>query len=128
MRKFEFAKAYEEVEIAGKVYRVDFSDEKLEQYQRKFKQFYEEAQQFTEKEIEKLSIDEQSELLKKQRQNMKEVTEMMLGEGTFEELFELAGRSTVNYMDLLEFLSEILAEKTEKMKEDKRKKYVKKAR
>jgi hypothetical protein len=128
MRKFEFAKAYEEVEIAGKVYRVDFSDDKLAEYQRKFKQFYEESQHLTEKEIEALSIEEQTALLEKQRQNMKKITEMMLGEGTFEELYEMAGRSTVNYMDLLLFLSDILAEKTEKMKEDKRKKYVKKAR
>lgn len=75
-----------------------------------------------------MSDDQQAELLAKQRQNMKSLTEALLGEGTFDELFEAAGRSTVVYAELLEFLTELFAEKAEKMKEDRRKKYVKKAR
>jgi hypothetical protein len=110
MRKFEFGKAYEEIEINGKQYRVDFSDDKLKTYQDMFYKFYQEAQ-----EIE-------------QRQNMKTVTETMLGEGTFDELFELAGRSTWNYMKLIEFLAETIEQRFNEIKEERRKKYVKKGK
>ncbi|NNV07124.1 hypothetical protein ETC03_12105 [Geobacillus sp. MMMUD3] len=128
MRKFEFSKAYEEVEINGKVYRIDFSDDVLGEYQKKIKQYYDESKELTEQDIASMSDDQQAELLAKQRQNMKSLTEALLGEGTFDELFEAAGRSTVVYAELLEFLTELFAEKAEKMKEDRRKKYVKKAR
>jgi len=128
MRKFEFGKAYEEIEINGKQYRVDFSDDKLKQYQDMFYKFYQEAQEIEQADIEKMKSEEQKALLDKQRQNMKTVTEKMLGEGTFEELFELAGRSTWNYMKLIEFLAEIIEERFSEIKEERRNKYVKRAK
>lgn len=128
MRKFEFGKAYEEIEINGKQYRVDFSDDKLKQYQDMFYRFYQEAQEIEQADIEKMTQEEQTALLDKQRQNMKTVTETMLGEGTFGELFELAGRSTWNYMRLIEFLAETIEERFNEIKEERRKKYVKKGK
>jgi len=128
MRKFEFGKAYEEIEINGKQYRVDFSDDKLKQYQDMFYKFYQEAQEIEQADIEKMTPEEQTALLDKQRQNMKTVTETMLGEGTFNELFELAGRSTWNYMKLIEFLAETIEQRFNEIKEERRKKYVKKGK
>jgi len=128
MKKFEFGKAYEEIEINGKQYRVDFSDDKLKQYQDMFYKFYQEAQEIEQADIEKMTPEEQTALLDKQRQNMKTVTETMLGEGTFDELFELAGRSTWNYMKLIEFLAETIEQRFNEIKEERRKKYVKKGK
>lgn len=128
MKKFEFGKAYEEIEINGKQYRVDFSDDKLKQYQDMFYKFYQEAQEIEQADIEKMTPEEQTALLDKQRQNMKTVTETMLGEGTFNELFELAGRSTWNYMKLIEFLAETIEQRFNEIKEERRKKYVKKGK
>jgi hypothetical protein len=128
MRKFEFGKAYEEIEINGKPYQIDFSDDKLKQYQDMFYKFYQEAQEIEQADIEKMTPEEQNALLEKQRQNMKTVTETMLGEGTFDELFELAGRSTWNYMKLIEFLAETIEERFNEIKEERRKKYVKKGK
>lgn len=128
MKKFEFGKAYEEIEINGKRYRVDFSDDKLKQYQDMFYKFYQEAQEIEQADIEEMTPEEQSVLLEKQRQNMKTVTETMLGEGTFDELFELAGRSTWNYMKLIEFLAETIEQRFNEIKEERRKKYVKKGK
>jgi hypothetical protein len=128
MRKFEFGKAYEEIEINGKPYQIDFSDDKLKQYQDMFYKFYQEAQEIEQADIEKMTPEEQNALLEKQRQNMKTVTETMLGEGTFDELFELAGRSTWNYMKLIEFLAETIEQRFNEIKEERRKKYVKKGK
>lgn len=79
MRKFEFGKAYEEIEINGKPYQIDFSDDKLKQYQDMFYKFYQEAQEIEQADIEKMTTEEQKALLDKQRQNMKTVTETLLG-------------------------------------------------
>jgi hypothetical protein len=128
MRKFEFGKAYEEIEINEKPYQIDFSDDKLKQYQDMFYKFYQEAQEIEQADIEKMTQEEQTALLDKQRQNMKTVTETMLGEGTFDELFELAGRSTWNYMKLIEFLAETIEQRFNEIKEERRKKYVKKGK
>ncbi|REK58976.1 MAG: hypothetical protein C6P36_02740 [Geobacillus sp.] len=128
MKKFEFGKAYEEIEINGKPYRIDFSDDKLKQYQDMFYKFYQEAEEMKQANIEEMTPAEQNALLEKQHQNMKMVTETILGEGTFDELFELAGRSTWNYMKLIEFLAEIIGQRFDEFKEEQRKKYVKKVK
>jgi hypothetical protein len=128
MKKFEFDKAYEEIEINGKPYQIDFSDDKLKQYQDMFYKFYQEAEEMKQANIEEMTPDEQNALLEKQRQNMKMVTETILGEGTFDELFELSGRSTWNYMKLIEFLAEIIEQRFDEFKEEQRKKYVKKVK
>ncbi|WP_342045916.1 hypothetical protein [Bacillus sp. OTU530] len=128
MKKFQFEKVYEEVEIGDKVYRVDFSDDKALEYRAKFNKFYKEAQELEKTDLDTLSDEEQLAIFHKNRENMKEITDVILGEGAFDELYELSGRSTANYMQLLLFLGKVVAEKTEKVKEDARKKYVKKGR
>lgn len=128
MKKFQFEKVYEEVEIGDKIYRVDFSDDKALEYRAKFNKFYKEAQELEKTDLDALSDEEQLAIFNKNRENMKEITDVILGEGAFDELYELSGRSTANYMQLLLFLGEVIAEKTEKVKEDARKKYVKKGR
>ncbi|MED4904125.1 hypothetical protein [Parageobacillus thermoglucosidasius] len=128
MRKFEFGKSYEEVEINGKPYKIDLSDDKLKEYQRKFQQFFNEAQDLQKADVEKMSLEDQEALLEKIRKIMKVITDSMLGEGTFDELFELAGRSTWNYMNLIYFLIETVNTKFEAVKEEKRKQYVKKGK
>ncbi|BBW97224.1 hypothetical protein ACPVTF_04170 [Geobacillus icigianus] len=128
MKKFEFGKSYEEIEINGELYKVDFSDDKLKEYQNMFYRFFKEAQELEKVDIEKLGEAEMDALLDKQRQNMKDVTETMLGEGTFEKLFKLAGHSTWNYMKLIEFLAQTIEERFGEIKEEQRKKYVKRAK
>jgi|HigsolmetaAR203D_1030402.scaffolds.fasta_scaffold47345_2 hypothetical protein len=126
MRKFEFDKSYEEIEVGGEVYRVDMSDEKIKQYQKTFAEFYKEAQQISEADFEKMPIEEQTDLLEKQKKTMKKLTETLLGEGTFDKLYEQAGRSTANFVKFLMFIGDIYEEKTDSLKSDARKKYVKK--
>lgn len=128
MRKFEFEKSYEEIEINGKSYKIDLSDNKLKEYQIKFQQFFNEAQELQKADVEKTSLEEQEALLEKIRNLMKIITDSLLGEGTFDELFELAGRSTWNYMNLIYFLIETVNTKFESVKEEKRKRYVKKGK
>lgn len=126
MKKFEFKKSYEEFEIAEKVYRVDMSDEKVVEYQKTFKKFFDESEKLTNVEVDTLTDEQQKELFVKQIENIKKATEVFLGKGTFDELYELAGKSTMVYMDLLDYIVEIFGEKTKLITEKARNKYIKK--
>ncbi|UOY92900.1 hypothetical protein MUG87_01780 [Ectobacillus sp. JY-23] len=128
MRKFEFAKAYEEVEIAGKTYRIDFSDDKVEQYQKGFKEFYAEAQKLETLDLEHLTDEEQKHVIDNQKDLVKRFANQLLGEDAFEELYEKAGRSMLNMFDLLAYIADIMKEKTEQSRIEKKSKYVKKGR
>ncbi|MFC5773689.1 hypothetical protein [Ectobacillus antri] len=128
MRKFEFAKAYEEVEIAGKTYRIDFADDKVEQYQKGFKDFYAEAQKLEVLDVEHLTDEEQKHVIDNQKDLVKRFTNQLLGEDAFEELYEKAGRSMLNMFDLLAYIADIMKEKTEQSRIEKKSKYVKKGR
>ncbi|HWI50268.1 MAG TPA: hypothetical protein VNU45_18825 [Rummeliibacillus sp.] len=124
MKKFEFTSPHEEIEIAGKVYKIDLSDDKTVEYQQKLKKYYDESKEITESNIDSLSEEEQAELLKKQINNMKDITETLLGNGTFNELYEASGRSTANYMKLLLFLGDVMGEKAENVKSEALNHYV----
>lgn len=125
MKKFEFKKAYEEIEVDGEVYRIDLSDEKVKEYQKTFRTFYDESNKLSEIDIESFPFEEQEKLIDKQRENIKIVTETIIGDGTFDKLYELSGRSIVNYTDFLFLISELLRDKMESLNTDARKKYVK---
>lgn len=126
MKTFEFSKSYEEFQVADKVYRVDMSDEKVKEYQNTFKAFAVENEKFNEIDIAELTDKQQEELFTKQINNMKKTTEVFLGEGTFDELYLLAGKSTLVYIELVHYLMEIFGEKTESLTEKARNKYIKK--
>jgi hypothetical protein len=125
MRKFEFRKTYEEVEIAGKIYRVDFSDDKINEYQKKFFSFQADVEKFTKIDETKLTQEEQWKHFEDVKALAKDVVETLLGEGTFNELYEAAGRSIMNIYDLIWYLADIVKERSARNREEKRKQYVK---
>jgi hypothetical protein len=125
MRKFEFRKTYEEVEIAGKVYRVDFSDDKINEYQKKFFSFQADVEKFAKIDETKLTQEEQWKHFEDVKALAKDVIETLLGEGTFDELYEAAGRSIMNIYDLIWYLADIVKERSARNREEKRKQYVK---
>jgi hypothetical protein len=124
MRKFEFKQTYEEVEVAGKVYRVDFSDDKIKYYQKEMASFLEDANKL--KKAEKTTEAQQLEHFENMKKLVERALETILGEGTFDELYEASGRSIMNVIDFVWYLYEIVQERKNVNREEKRKKYVKK--
>jgi|SRR5690606_3024239 len=125
MRKFEFKKTFEEVEIAGKVYRIEFSDDKIREYQEKFHSLEADVQELLNVEETKLTKEEREDRFEKGKQLVRNVIDMLLGEGSFDELYEKSGRSIINMYDLVEFLAEIVNERSAQNREEKRQQYVK---
>lgn len=125
-RSFEFSKAYEEIEIADKVYRIDFNDEKTFEYYDAFEHFYKETQRIGEIEKDNLTPEENKQLFLDAKNLIKDLIEMLLGSGTFEPLYKLAGESTEVMIELVNEIADIVNERTNKMKEARKAKYLQK--
>ncbi|PFA22337.1 hypothetical protein CN384_25775 [Bacillus thuringiensis] len=128
MKKFEFKKTYEEVEIAEKVFRIDLNDDKVFEYQESFNKYGKEMQEDSSSDIESFGKEEQKEFFDKQLQRIKEVIEIMLGKDSFEHIYEASGRSIINLAELVTYLSNLIGEKTVNIRDEKKKKYVKPGR
>ena len=124
--QFNFEKTYKEVDIAGKVYRIEFNDEAQAKYQKVLKGFEKEAnaiigsienyQSATDEEIDKLQAE--------QKALVKRTIEVFLGEGVFDEVYEMAGRSIMNLMELVTFLTNMYVEETRNKAEKAQNKYL----
>ena len=126
MKKFEFKKPFEEVEIAGKVYRIEFSDDKVREYQEGLHSLGTDIQEFLNVDKTKLTKEEREKYyFEEGKQLIRNVVDMLLGEGSFDELYEKSGRSIINMYDLVWFLAEIIKERNKQNREEKRQQYVK---
>lgn len=124
--KFEFEKTYKEVDVAGKLFKVEFNDDALNKYQKALKQFKrgtEELQSMI-PDFEAASDKEIDALTEKQKDLTKQVVETFLGEGTFEELYEIAGRAVANLLSLVHYLNDIYVEESMKTAEKSQSKYL----
>ncbi|ARJ26059.1 hypothetical protein B7492_34065 (plasmid) [Bacillus mycoides] len=124
--KFEFEKTYKEVDVAGRVYQVEFNDEALTKYQKAFKRFDKEIKIVTKgiQDYETATDELIEETAQKQKELVKDIVETFLGEGTFEDLYEKAGRSSTNLMGLVHYLNEIYLDETQKKADETRNKYL----
>ncbi|HDR7790292.1 TPA: hypothetical protein QCY15_004843 [Bacillus paranthracis] len=124
--KFEFKKTYKEVDVAGKLFKVEFNDDALNKYQKALKQFKrgtEELQSMI-PDFEAASDKEIDAVTEKQKDLTKQVVETFLGEGTFEELYEIAGRAVANLLSLVHYLNDIYVEESMKTAEKSQSKYL----
>lgn len=126
--QFNFEKTYKEIDISGEIYHVEFNDEALTRYQKSVKRFNQgikEAQEaLNNVNIEIDSDEEIQKVSDKQKDVVKEVVETFLGEGTFDGLYEKAGKSVMNLMSLVNYLIEIYTSEMQSKTEDARKKYL----
>jgi hypothetical protein len=126
MRKFEFKKSYEEVEVAGKTYQIDFSDEKLKTYRKEFKAFKTDYEKLLAMDESKMSEDEALDHFEQIQDLVKRMIESILGKGTYDSLYEAAGKSIMNMFDFIKYLGEMVAEKSSRNVVDKSAEYLKK--
>ncbi|HFJ9368561.1 MULTISPECIES: hypothetical protein [Bacillus cereus group] len=110
--RFDFEKTYKEIDVAGKVYKVAFDDDAMLKYQIASKEYEAKVQEVQNlvPDIEKASIEELKLLNEKQKELFKETIELFLGDDTFEELYEKAGRSVIQLTGLLDYLTGLVEE------------------
>ncbi|MGG1339659.1 hypothetical protein ABE244_03530 [Bacillus toyonensis] len=124
--KFEFEKTYKEVDVAGEVYQVEFNDDALTRYQKAFKRFDKEFKEVTGSiaDYETATDESIDKIAKKQRDLVKDIVETFLGDGTFDSLYEKAGRASANLLGLVHYLNELYFEETQKKADETRDKYL----
>ncbi|MGN4448231.1 hypothetical protein ACTFOB_25605 [Bacillus cereus group sp. MYBK79-1] len=124
--KFEFKKTYKEVDVAGKLFKVEFNDDALNKYQKSLKRFKDSTNELQNSiaDYEKATDEEIDAATEKQKEITKDVVETFLGEGTFEELYEIAGRAVANLLGLVHYLQEIYIEESMKTAEKSQSKYL----
>ena len=126
--QFNFEQTYKEIEIGGKLYRMDMNDEaqtRVTGLLDKARQVSEEAKAL---DLEGMSADELADFSKRQRELSIEMVDTFLGEGTGAELYEVAGRSSVNMMKLVRQLQQLFEQFMGESYEDEKKKFVKKSK
>ncbi|MEK3933652.1 hypothetical protein MKX31_28705 [Bacillus sp. FSL M8-0063] len=124
--KFEFEKTYKEIDVAGTVYQVEFNDEALTKYQKAFKRFDKGIKDVTGDALDYETATDESidEAAQKQKELVKDIVETFLGEGTFEVLYEKAGKASANLMGLVHYLNELYFNETQKKADETRNKYL----
>ncbi|PFW55873.1 hypothetical protein COL13_17870 [Bacillus cereus] len=124
--KFEFEKTYKEIDVAGTVYQVDFNDESITKYQKAFKRFDKEIKVVTDSisDYESATDEVIEEVANKQKEVVKDIVETFLGEGTFDSLYEKAGKSSANLMGLVHYLNGLYVEEEKKKADETRNKYL----
>lgn len=124
--KFEFEKTYKEVDVAGKLYKIEFNDDAIAKYQKELKTFDKDSKELAAliTDYEKATDEEIDAVMNKQKEMTKHVVETFLGEGTFEELYEKAGKSVTNLMGLVNYLSDLYVEEAKGKTEQAQAKYL----
>lgn len=114
--KINVQKAYEEVDIAGKVYVMDLNDHKLQEYTKAFKEFRKESLNLSEKDFADMTEDEQTSAERKNLELMEKVADLLLGKGSFQKVYRDTGKSLMIMADILLQLMDVVNGKLETFK------------
>ncbi|PEO80623.1 hypothetical protein CN571_26750 [Bacillus pseudomycoides] len=108
--QFNFEKTYREIDVAGKLYKVSFDDESMLKYQEGFGAYEAKAKELQDNalDIREASTKQIRDMHYKQREIMKEAVELFLGADTFEDLYVKAGRSLMNLVALIDYLTKLV--------------------
>lgn len=118
---FNFEKTHKDIDVAGKIYTVEFNDDAQLRYQKAIKVFQKDSTAL-QKHADKIDLIEGSDeeidkMNEMQKNTVKKLIETYLGEGAFDELYEKSGRSVINLMSLVYYLIDLYrSEETEKIK------------
>lgn len=108
--QFNFEKTYKEVEINGKMFRVEFNDEAQNKYRKAYKKYVSMVDDMLANapDFEKDSDEKIDAFDDKQREVSAFIIDTFLGDGSFPEIYEMAGRSVFNLKPLIEYITDLL--------------------
>lgn len=115
VRKFEFKKAFEEIEIAGRIYRFKTDDDSLFRYR---DQLTEHGKKLTAI-GQKQGLSEE-DIHKKSLVVFRDFIKTIFDEDCFDSIYEASGRSVFGLTDLVEFIADVVEEKLNERKRKER--------
>ncbi|WP_338788813.1 hypothetical protein [Metabacillus sp. FJAT-53654] len=122
MKRFEFKKAYEEIEVVGEVYRISLNDDDRKNYSDHLIGFYESLDKAQKVDPKTITRDDSLKLEEEIKQSTLKTLDIFFGEGSGEKLYEASGRQTD---ELFDFIYEV-AEMIQARRQEKANRYLKK--
>lgn len=126
--QFNFEQTYKEIEINGNLYRMEMDDAAQERAALSYKKVVSFTDKYSQEKIEAMDEDTLDGIVKEQKQFAIGIVESFLGAGTGEELYEAAGRSSVNLMKLVRQLMAMFEEFAGASYEEEKKQFTKKGK
>ena len=122
--KIDVQKTYEEVEILDSAYRLELNDESMKRYDKVFLKFRKESLKMSERDYSKMTSKEQKAAEKENHEMMFEVTEALLGEGSFEKIYSETGKSLLVMADIIMQLMQVVDKRLKVFKEKEKAYYL----
>jgi hypothetical protein len=122
MRKFEFNKSYEEIEIAGKVYKVSLKDEDRKRCSKQILKFNDIVTMVNVTDEDTMGVEAAIKLEEEFKGTLLETLDVLFGEGSGDELYEAAEKQTEELIPIVFEVAEIVQER----RQEKISKYIKK--
>lgn len=122
--KIDIKKNYEEVEIGGKVYRIDLSDDIKKKYLQVDREFTTEMEELQSVDEADLSDEQKLDFDERARQSLKKVVDFLLGDGSYDEIYEVAGRSTWVVLDITLQVSKVVKGHMDEFKNKEAEKFI----
>jgi hypothetical protein len=121
--KISFDTPTQEFEIAGKVYVLDYSDDKLREYLIIRDQFLKESKEAERLDVDSMSVEEQMKIERKYTETMRITLDAFFGEGAFDKIYSDTGRHMLNVAKVIGAVMDFIEGKFSTLKKEKRKKY-----
>lgn len=123
--RFEFEKTYEEIEVAGRVYKLHLDDESLRDHQNTLLEFYDDTKKMQMIDAETATPEEQDKALDEAKEMLRKFFDQLFGKGSFDQLYLDSGKSLINMVNLGEAVGDVINDKVEEMRDKQKSKYIK---
>jgi hypothetical protein len=111
MRKFEFKKSYEEIEIAGKVYKFSLKDEDRKRSNQQILKFNDLVTKVDISDVDGMGGEAALKLEEEFKGTMLETLDVLFGEGAGKELYDAAEEQTEELIPIVFEIAEIISER-----------------
>ncbi|UTI41123.1 hypothetical protein [Niallia sp. RD1] len=121
--KIQVEKVTEEVEIGSSVYTLDLSDEKIEEKLSFYDKFKNKVDKYEGVDIATVDAETRKEIMDDRKETVKEMLESLLGEGTFESVYNDVGRSIVVMSNVIVQLTDVMKNRIAQINESSKSYY-----
>jgi uncharacterized membrane protein len=122
IKKIYFKKSYEDIEIAGKQFRISMKDEDRKRYADQLEKFHVVVKEIESVDAKEIDFKQSQVYEEKMKEMALETLDVVFGDGAGEDLYSLSGEQTEELIPLVFLVAEILNER----REEKLQKYTKK--
>ncbi|WP_283746442.1 hypothetical protein [Bacillus cereus] len=107
---FEFKSTVKEITIGGETFSMNFDDDSLMDYMDGFKSYADKIETLKQNapELSTATEEQLKEMKKSQTEILAGTIDMLLGEGKFKVVYELAGKSSMQIVALIDALMEMV--------------------